>query len=367
MIGVHGSSLSGPELAADRRREAGARPADRVAATNRAVVQTLGREIERVLDPLIPADRPVALLDFPDAPNVGDSMIWAGTLRYLARRRLRVRYTCSNSSWSPAALARRIGDGTILLTGGGNFGDLYPDHQKLRETVLQAFPRHRIVQLPQSVHFESAAALERARRVVGGHRGFTLLARDHVTLAHARRYFDVPATPCPDMAFALGMLPRAPARRPVVWLARMDKESRWEHRAPPPGVERADWLTDDPSLADGARLLLRRLMQRWPGLRDALQGTLSATYPRVAAERVERGRRILCRGRVVVSDRLHAHVLCLLLGIPHLVLDNTYGKVRALFDTWTHDSPLATWCIDESEALERAISLAAAIGPDPED
>ena len=362
MTGMRESPAARAELAQGERHGAGAPAGERLAAPHGAVVEALEREIERVLDPLVPAGGPVALMDFPEAPNVGDSMIWAGTLRYLARRRATIRYACSNSSWSPVALARRIGDGTILLTGGGNFGDLYPDHQELREAVIEAFPRHRIVQLPQSVHFESTAALERARVLVGRHPGVTLLARDQATLAQMERSFDAPATLCPDMAFALGMLPRTPAVAPVVWLARMDKESRVVHGSTPPGVERRDWLTDDPSLADGARHLLRRFMGHWPRLGPLLHEPLAATYPAVAAERVERGRRILSRGRVVVSDRLHAHVLCLLLGVPHMVLDNTYGKVRALYDTWTHDSPLATWCEHEAEALERALALAATLG-----
>jgi pyruvyl transferase EpsO len=361
MTGMRASSAARAGLAQDERAGAGA-PAGGCPAPSRGVlVEALAREIERVLDPLVPAGGPVALLDFPEAPNVGDSMIWAGTLRYLARRGATIRYACSNSSWSPATLARRIGDGAILLAGGGNFGDLYPDHQELREAVIEAFPRHRIVQLPQSVHFESEGALERARRVIGRHRALTLLARDRVTWVGMRRWFDAPATLCPDMAFALGALPRTPAVAPVVWLARMDKESRVAHGPAPSGVERRDWLTDDRSFADGARHLLRRILGRWPRLRPLLQDPLAATYPAVAAERVERGRRILSRGRVVVSDRLHAHVLCLLLGIPHMVLDNTYGKVRALYDTWTHDSPLATWCDHEAEALERAVALAATL------
>jgi pyruvyl transferase EpsO len=39
----------------------------------------------------------------------------------------------------------------------------------------------------------------------------------------------------------------------------------------------------------------------------------------------------------VVTDRLHAHILCLLLGIPHAVLDNSYGKLTRFLDAWTGD------------------------------
>jgi len=334
-------------------------PAVAEATPDAALLAALSAEIHRVLDPLIPPDRPVALLDFNDAPNVGDGMIWCGALAYLARRRLRLCYTCSNLTYSREILAGRIGEGTILLAGGGNFGDLYPDHQELREAVLADFPRHRIVQLPQSVHFESGAALESSRRAFAAHPHVQLVVRDRASLGLASRHFDVPLALCPDMAFAIGRLERA--QLPVcdvVWLAREDKEAAARHCAAPAGVERLDWLRDDPVASVRACGLLTRGLRSRPWLRPGLQDALSATYGPVARERLRRGVRLLGRGRVVVSDRLHAHILCLLLGLPHMVLDNSYGKVRALVDTWTRDAALATWCGSETEALERATSLA---------
>ena len=45
---------------------------------------------------------------------------------------------------------------------------------------------------------------------------------------------------------------------------------------------------------------------------------------------------LLSRGRIVVTDRLHAHVMCVLLGIPHVLLDNSYGKVSSVYRSYTH-------------------------------
>jgi pyruvyl transferase EpsO len=38
---------------------------------------------------------------------------------------------------------------------------------------------------------------------------------------------------------------------------------------------------------------------------------------------------------MVITDRLHAHVLCCLLGVRHLLFDSLDGKVSALYETWT--------------------------------
>ncbi|MBI5709221.1 MAG: polysaccharide pyruvyl transferase family protein [Candidatus Eisenbacteria bacterium] len=328
------------------------------------MLAALAHAIEDVLVPLVPVDRPVALLDFPQVPNVGDSVIWLGARAFLARRGIRPCYTCSHRSYSPAGLARRIGDGTILLSGGGNFGDLYPPHQELREAVVGEFPRNRIIQLPQTMHFESHEALERARRVFDRHSDVKLLLRDAPSLALARERFQARSFLCPDMAFALGPQPRpiAPSH-PVVWLARTDKEAPATPRVdPPPGVLRVDWLRDDDTGMLKSNEWLGRLLRRMPGLHGLLQKPLSWTYGPLARERMDRGGRILSAGRVVVTNRLHAHILCLLLGIPHVVLDNSYGKVRGFHEAWTHASPLVEWSESETDALERALARAGAAG-----
>nr|KAG5697703.1 hypothetical protein BaRGS_000588 [Batillaria attramentaria] len=43
----------------------------------------------------------------------------------------------------------------------------------------------------------------------------------------------------------------------------------------------------------------------------------------------------LQRGRVVVTDRLHGHILCVLLDIPHVLLDNADNKLSSYYNTWT--------------------------------
>ena len=53
--------------------------------TDHELLARLSRTIDATLRPLIPPDRPVALIDFPQYPNVGDSAIWLGALAVLDR------------------------------------------------------------------------------------------------------------------------------------------------------------------------------------------------------------------------------------------------------------------------------------------
>src|SRR3546814_1476442 len=58
-------------------------------------------------------------------------------------------------------------------------------------------------------------------------------------------------------------------------------------------------------------------------------------YQMLAQWRLRRGISMLSQGRVIVTDRLHAHILSLLLDIPPVVLDNMYGKVSVFAAQWT--------------------------------
>ena len=43
-----------------------------------------------------------------------------------------------------------------------------------------------------------------------------------------------------------------------------------------------------------------------------------------------------------------------MLGIPTVATDNTHGKLRGTFDTFTHAAPLADWADTPAEALTLA-------------
>jgi len=289
---------------------------------------------------------PVVLLDFPGHGNVGDSAIWRGAVAWLRRTVGAPHFVCEIVNYRNEQLRQVLKkQGTILLNGGGNLGDLWPTHQVFRERILNDFPDRRVIQLPQSILFESDRSLESAREAFGRHRRFTLLIRDSRGFELARRAFDCDTRLCPDMAFALSPMSRPVPSTDVVVLARTDKESRLGSVAagdPAP----IDWLRDTPSFAVSLEKRTRSWESRW-GFRRRL-------YDRLAAERVRRGCELLGQGRAVVTDRLHAHVLCLLMGIPHVVLDNTYGKIRSFYETWTQASALTVFEDDFSRAVARA-------------
>jgi exopolysaccharide biosynthesis predicted pyruvyltransferase EpsI len=332
-----------------------------VHAADTALVKRLGDDVHAVLARALRQASACALVDFPRHRNAGDSAIWLGEVAALRALRVAVRATCDRVTYSRAGLRRRVGDHPILLHGGGNLGDLYPTHQELRERVLADFRGHPTVQLTQSIHFNDPANLERMRRVVAGHGALTIIVRDERSEAIAREKFDAHIERCPDLAFAIGPIARPrPARFPVLRLARIDREAGGE--AGPLAAPTFDWLAPPASRRVRARLAASdRLLGlavgggRTPGMLPAQARRVA--YDAYARQNVDRAARLLANGEVVVTDRLHGHILCALLGIPHVLVDDRYGKVASFFSSWTSGLRTARFARDPSQVPSLADEL----------
>jgi exopolysaccharide biosynthesis predicted pyruvyltransferase EpsI len=289
----------------------------------------------------IGTDAPFCLLDFPDQPNVGDSAIWLGATAYFREHRgAAPGYVSSIAAFSETALRASVPEGPIFIHGGGNFGDLWPRHQKFREHLLERFLDREIIQLPQSIRFEHPERVARAAHAIARHGRFRLLVRDQPSYEFATANFECEVRLCPDMAFFLGALERQGAPEvDVFYLMRTDKERSVEAPTGQPGYtsRMADWLTES-----RLSVLAHKLFGIVRGLRGGCLSRIALRrrqYDAVAWARMARGCRLLSSGQVVITDRLHAHILSFLLGIPHAVLDNTYGKIGACLDAWTGHAP----------------------------
>jgi exopolysaccharide biosynthesis predicted pyruvyltransferase EpsI len=179
--------------------------------------ESLDNSIDQVLDPLMEGVSEVALLDFPPHSNVGDSAIWLGERAWIMSKKIVIRYVSDNRGdvpYASGALRRCLPTGsTILLQGGGSINDIWPGHQTRRERILAELPDYRVIQLPQSMHFDSSVALEKAGRAFRGHPDFHLLVRDQNSYEMATESMGLSARLCPDMAFKLRIeRPAAPEK-----------------------------------------------------------------------------------------------------------------------------------------------------------
>lgn len=312
--------------------------------------------IDKILKPLIPNGASLALFDFPNYSNVGDSAIWLGQRKFLETLdQSRVVLNDTHVlSWTPNI---SLPDGTvILINGGGNFGDLYPRHQKLRLHLASKFLQHRIIQLPQSIHFEASENLEQTKKVINSHPDFHLLVRDLPSLKIAQDLHRGNSQLCPDMALYLANLVRpGKPKHQILALLRNDKEKKFTADTPQvEAVYSTDWLDEPMTQLIRWTNKMESIHSRYAKWLNFLFRYKHHLYHRVAMERMQRGCELLSSGEVVITDRLHAHILCSLMSIPHVVLDNSYRKIGNLMDAWHTGDGLC----QRAETLDEAISIA---------
>jgi exopolysaccharide biosynthesis predicted pyruvyltransferase EpsI len=336
-----------------------------------ATTDGLRDELEATLRALIAPGTEIAYVNFPNMGNLCDTAIYAGARRSLDRIGAKVVLACEPRAYRRGIVRRAVGDrGTIVLHGGANFGDLYKrqPQQTARRHLLRDFPRARVIQLPQTIYFERADDSKRFIERCRDHADFTILARDRVSVERAAE-LGLDTTLAPDLAFGLGPIDRPhPASVPVAWILREDVERTSDPGAVEPSAR--DWPTgkEQRAGATGARLradlaLLRaldRARDRAPvRLRLPIARTAARRYASVASRRVAIATEMVAAGRVLVTNRFHGHVLACLMGIPNVLLDNSYGKNRGLFDTWTHRYEIARFAEGPDEARELAQALGA--------
>lgn len=294
--------------------------------------------------------RTVQYVDVPMYANVGDLLIMLGTERFFEKHTIPV---SRRSAYFNFRIERVAPDEVVVFQGGGNFGDLYEHPQSVRDASIPRLHAHRVIILPQSLHFQSAETLRRTAALYRQHPDLHICVRDPVSFETAQAFTDHVHL-LPDMAHQLWptLLRNAPAAhaRPststrTLQFMRTDGEVS-ELRgsdAPldPANLTHCDWPHFVGRRDVGYRQLCRALRILHVLRLDAnlSQRTLQAWRSHVEAL-VAQATALFSTHDQVVTDRLHGHIFACLLGIPNQVLDNAYGKNSRYVSTWTQASPI---------------------------
>lgn len=304
-------------------------------------VQTLQAETLGVWKRFLRAGDTVALLDFPSYQNAGDTLIYLGEREYLRRIGVKIRYLTDHARYRRSDLETRHPDGTILIRGGGNLGDRWPNMQEFRERVVRDFPNRRIIQLPQSMDFSSETGRQSAAAAFATHSDLTLMLRDMVSLDQAKALFPKSEVVfSPDAAIGIG------ERKDIhVGKSRLVKILREDSERAPVGLNRLPGASLDWGLAGTGQLcwkaarIPQSISRRVPQLRQALYRPTLAGFSIQARLNFQQARSAIGLGEVVVTDRLHAAVLATLAGKTTYVADNAYGKISRIYDAYLHRFP----------------------------
>lgn len=292
------------------------------------------------------------LLDLPNYYNPGDQLIWLGDIHIVRRLSKRVVYSSSLHFFNP----KMIPEGAcILLQGGGGFGDLYYKHQRFREYIIQKFTKNRIIILPSTVHFSTHENLQRSVEIFSRHPDLVICARDRHSFdvlqenfKNSRNYL------IPDSAFAIDSLGCIPKRKStekvgperVLFLCRRDKERSSINEASLGfirNIEVEDWPTQKMwrLLLHMSFLIANRIILKifnifglhWNKEND-VYGLLKFHS---GMRQIQDAIRLLSKYDLIITTRLHGHILACLLNIPNILVDNSYGKNSNFFHTWMNN------------------------------
>jgi len=306
-------------------------------------IEELQALVRSQLLPLITDD--YVLLDLPYYDNPGDTLIWEGTLNFLKELPFKNLYSTGKDNYVSPRLRPGM---TILLQGGGNFGDLWPEHRQFRKRVIEEFPDNPVVVLPQSVHYQDEANLREDVEFFKKHPNVVICVRDRRSQQILEKVFPNRILLVPDMAFFLevrryrrSQKSEVRSQKKVLLAARLDKEAPADvdMSVVPPEAETHDWPTVEryPSeLYAGLDKLHKRCrrLKKWTGIDLARRATDWFYLHRVRPHHVKTAVDFIDAYDEVWSTRLHITILAMLLGKEVHVLDNNYAKTRNLLETW---------------------------------
>lgn len=313
-----------------------------------SICTELGNIIRQALAPIIPGN--YILLDLPYFSNIGDILIWQGTEDFLKE----LPGQCLGRHGKETFDFRPLPDDcTILLLGGGNFGDLWRTHQEFRLEVMRLYPDNPIIILPQTIFYESDELFAEDVRKMNQHRHLTICARDdHSAELLSGKGFTGRLLTLPDMAFCINQeelqAKMAEATKPNLLLLREDKELKTKpmYHVPFPMPEVSDW----PQMQE-YNTKAKHVLMTYDD-KDADTFFLDEFFPK----RITAGIEQASSYKEACSTRLHFAILRLLLGMPVKMLDNSYGKNLDFYNTWLKDSALASMSdAEEQEAVDLTI------------
>jgi len=269
---------------------------------------------------------PLPVKYVPNQGNAGDALIASGTWQFFEDCRLTPRY----------AGVAGIGKGDwVIYAGGGNLVPEYNNCQRFLERCLQVGVARALV-LPHSVRGHEALLARLDRR-------FSLVCREAASLMRVQGAgTGAELLYAPDMALYIDverLFARARSLQGVALWTRFARHGKlWSYRRWRVGLERRR------PLEHGEVEIIRGDAEatEWRGDPECDLPNLYGSFYRFREEGDLISRDLLAyfnQVRRVRTNRLHMGVAGALMHCDVRYLDNSYGKIRAVYDAWLSHLP----------------------------
>lgn len=271
----------------------------------------------------------IFIFNSPEHDNVGDHLISIAELQFI--KKYFPDFTCVEITdieylWFHSRIREYVKqDDLILISGGGFLGSLWLYNGELNvRNILQEYPQNKVVIMPQTCFFEEN---ERGRNeriktaeLYKKHENLTICLREKNSfrlmsglLGEDRRIALIP-----DMALFLDYSKKQEQRKGVLLCLRQDKESVL-------GKEQMEKII----------VCMQRSESEF---RYTLMHTGNCYNIEGREEVIEKKAAQMKSAELVITDTLHAMILCTITGTPCLAFDNISHKVSGVYE-WIKQIP----------------------------
>lgn len=291
----------------------------------------------------------ICYIDYPAHFNFGDSLIFLGSLELLKKAKIEIVgcFTAHQIISNPL-LIEQSGCDSIVFHGGGNFGDIYELHQRVRRIVINNYPKKHIVIFPQTIFYQNKKNIEKDKDIFSQHANLDFFVRDIRSQKFLKDEFNINAILSIDTAhFLYENLILANARfhrkkssklNDFLFLIRRDCEKSTEIQKKIVSEERHQHNEKDwDSFFNNMDVLFRKsftFISRLFAKNTFISSKLYFLWLYFLNIKLNFILKEFSQYNHVTTDRLHGYILCTLLEVDCTPLDNSYGKLSAYRELW---------------------------------
>jgi len=272
--------------------------------------------------------------------NIGDFLIWEGVELFLKELGINCVYRASALKYDPKRIPKNT---TILINGGGSFGDIWENAISNWRQIVRNFPDNKIIILPQTVFYSDNSKLIADANLFGLHSNLVICARDNRSFDTLRKNFHSNTILLvPDMAFYMAnssfLKSKIKPSDRTLFLKRKDKELNQNidfSFLPKEQIDILDWVTyERRTVFISALRKMWHVSKKKPFVFKIIDMYAHFFYRQYM---VKTGVKFINNYNNIFATRLHAAILCCLLQKQFTLFDNSYGKNKCFFETWLTD------------------------------
>lgn len=231
-------------------------------------------------------------------------------------------------------------DDIVFIIGGGNMGDMYVYEEYMRRFIITNLKNNKIISFPQTISFSNdfygKYELNKSKKVYQNNKNLTLVAREKKSYDIMKAEF--PTTKVimtPDIVLSLNITSNE-KRSGIVTCIREDLESILNESNKKNIFRQLNKITSNINITDtlttydiSAKKRKEELLTIWDKFRSA---------------------------EIVITDRLHGMIFCVITGTPCIVFKNSNHKIEETYNTWLSDFNFIKLCkIDECKNINLII------------